>query len=110
VANEEMAEILISEWLKKWTPKFARRSAQKWSRIENLDRALIETIKYGGKIIKLPDANMKAKGNHNPTICAAALHNIFAAMKGLRIFERFGFDLPKSKAEAIPARVTNEYQ
>ena len=41
---------------------------------------------------------------------AAALHNIFAAMKGLRIFDRFGFDRPKSKTEAIPAKVTNDYQ
>ncbi len=27
-------------------------------------------------------------------IYAAALDNIFKAMKGLRIFERFGFNLP----------------
>lgn len=49
------------------------------------------------------------QGNVNPTIYAAALYNIFDGMKRLRLFERFGFNLPKSEYPQIPARVITDY-
>jgi hypothetical protein len=52
-------------------------------------------VKYGSKIFSEPDVNKKAKGGRNPKLYVSALHYIFLSMKGLRIFERFGFDLPK---------------
>jgi hypothetical protein len=37
------------------------------------------------------------------------MDNIYAAMQGLRIFERFGFSLPKgSKREKMPFKVIEE--
>ena len=39
----------------------------------------------------------KSKHKIEPKIYVDALHNIFLAMKGLRIFERFGFNLPKEE-------------
>jgi hypothetical protein len=40
----------------------------------------------------------------------AALNNIFNAMKGLRIFERFGFDLPQNDmTKIIPSCVVQDY-
>lgn len=97
VPNKEIADILIKEWLKKWTPKFASPKAQHSSLVYNKEKALIEVIKYGSKIFTEPDVNNKSNSIVNRTIHAAALNNIFSAMKGLRIFERFGFDLPKQE-------------
>jgi len=95
VPDQEIANILIREWLqcskKGWTgPK-----AQKKSKVHNNQLALIELVKYGSKIFTEPDVNKKANHNGQRKIYAAALDNIFAAMKGLRIFERFGFNLPE---------------
>ncbi len=43
-------------------------------------------------------------------VYAAALNNIFQAMKGLRIFDRFGFNLPPNvKPQRQPARVVYDY-
>ncbi len=96
VANKEMAELLIDEWLQKFTSKFATRKAQDYRRIYNIETALIETIKYGSKIFTEPDVNKEAENKGTAMIQAAALYNIFEAMKGLRIFDRFGFNLPKT--------------
>lgn len=95
VPDEETANILISEWLNIWTPKFALRAAQNKSKIKDCNTALIEIVKYGSKIFTEPDLKKKGKGKSSPLIYLAALDNIFNAMKGLRIFERFGFNLPK---------------
>ena len=71
---------------------------------------MIETIKYGSKIFTEPDVNKKAKSKNDNTIYSAALYNVFEAMKGLRIFERFGFDLPKEAVmHTSSAKVVNEY-
>ena len=72
--------------------------------------ALIETIKYGSKIFTEPDVNKKANSSNNGKIHAAAVYNIFDAMEGLRLFDRFGFDLPKGTAkERKGARVVTKY-
>ena len=109
VPTREIAEILIKEWLLKWTPKHAGRQCQDLRPIHNLETALIETIKYGSKIFTEPDVNKKSNtGNSN--IHALALYNIFDAMEGLRLFDRFGFDLPKnSNPQPKGARVVTDY-
>ena len=40
---------------------------------------------------------------------AAALENIFRAMRGLRIFERFGFNLPQKNKAITGARLVTGY-
>lgn len=95
VPNKEIADTLITEWLKIWTPKFTHRAGQHSTAIRDREKALIEIIKYGSKIFTEPDVNNKLRGKGNPKIHIAALDNIFRAMSGLRIFERFGFNLPK---------------
>ena len=97
VANKEIAEILMKDWLKLWTPKFALRQAQDMRKIFNAETGLIEIIKYGSKIFTEPD--MKKKGeNGSCQIYVSALDNILTAMKGKRIFERFGFNAEKKEA------------
>ena len=110
VANKEIALTIMTEWLMKWTVHYASGSSQHKRPIKNLERDLVETIKYGSKIFTEPDITKKVKGVGNRDIYAAALYNIFEAMKGLRIFERFGFDLPlESSKKATGARVAENY-
>ncbi len=98
VEDKEMAEILVKEWLALWKEKngivWSQPYCQKIKAVYNLDTALIEIIKYGSKIFTMPDVDKKAKMKTQPHIYASALDNILEAMKGLRIFERFGFNLP----------------
>jgi hypothetical protein len=94
VANSEMAEILITEWLKRSKRGWTSKKAQKKSKITNSELALIEIVKYGSKIFTEPDINKKVRLKGSSKVYALALSNIFNAMKGLRIFDRFGFNLP----------------
>lgn len=102
VPNKETAELLISEWMKTWTGKYTNRKAQDYFKIENNQSALIEIIKYGSKIFTEPDINKKSKLKIPPHIYVSALDNILAEMKGHRIFDRFGFNLPKNKTTIEP--------
>ncbi|MFN3405632.1 MAG: protein rep [Cytophagaceae bacterium] len=96
VANKEIAETLIDEWLQIWTKKFTSRLAQHKRKVEDRERDLIEIVKYGSKIFTEPDVNKKSKQKGSRNIHVSALDNIFEAMKGCRIFERFGFNLPET--------------
>ena len=109
VESKEIAGTLIKEWLAIWTTKYTTRPAQDYRPITNLENALIETIKYGSKIFTEPDVNNKSNSSINSNIHSAALFTIFDAMKGLRIFERFGFDLPLSAKKTKGARVVTNY-
>jgi hypothetical protein len=78
--------------------------------INNNETALIELIKYGSKIFTESDLNQKIKSGRTFKVYVAALNNIFTAMQGLRIFERFGFNLPKQSKERIGATVVKDYE
>lgn len=111
VASKEIAHAFINEWLQLWTGKFASKHGQDMRPIVNLETGLIEIIKYGSKIFTEPDVNNKSKKGAERDLYLAALYNIFDAMQGLRIFDRFGFDLPQDQ-EATPkgARVVTEFE
>lgn len=82
---------------------------QKAIHVTNNEKTLIEIVKYGSKIFTEPGVNKKAE-NCNRNIYPAALNNIFVAMKGLRIFERFGFDLPKEDSiEKISPSIVKDF-
>jgi hypothetical protein len=53
----------------------------------------------------------RRKSKKGPAIIAAALDNIYGAMKGLRLINRFGFNLPKGSGnnEKI-SQLVEEYQ
>lgn len=111
VSNKQTAEILIDEWLKKWTPKFTNIKGQHNRPVQSLDHDLIEIIKYGSKIFTEPDITKKSQQDIDRSIYAAALNNIFNAMQGIRIFDRFGFNLPKTDPKEIKAaKVTTDFQ
>lgn len=102
VANEEMAETLKKDWLQKWKKGSTDPRAQKIEKIYNSTTGLIEVIKYNSKIFTEPDPNNKSKGVKKD-IYIAALQTIFDAMKGKRIFDKFGFDTDTT------SKTENEY-
>ena len=118
VPNRETAKLLKTEWIKQWQPKdkneyrykFTTPKAQDIRAVYNLENALIETIKYGSKIFTEPDINKKSKQNIPPQIYAHALDNILVAMKGKRIFERFGFNLPDQKKQFDSTKLVKDFE
>ena len=66
-------------------------------------------MKYGSKIFTEPDLNRK-KTNGKKAMHVSALDNIFNAMKGLRIFERFGFNLPAAAVREKTVSIVKEYE
>lgn len=100
VYDRETADIIVREWLRMCPRHLANKKCQHISRVYNPETTLIEVVKYGSKIFTEPYVNAKAGQKTDCEIYAAALDNIFKAMKGFRIFERFGFNLPKSQKES----------
>jgi len=78
--------------------------------VTSLEHVLIETIKYGSKIFTEPDLNKKSKQLIKPLIYAYALDNILVAMKGIRIFERFGFNLPKQPTRKNTSKLIENFE
>lgn len=109
VPNEEIALILRSEWLNKWTPKHAEHWCQDIRKVESLERDLIETIKYGTKVFTDPEPNNKSRKKTTRYVYAKAYYNIIKAMKGHRLFGSFGFKLPPSTITDILAKETTDY-
>ena len=105
VPNKETAILLRNEWMLQWRPqdvsvyryKFTSPKAQHIKRIDDLEHTLVETIKYGSKIFTEPDLKKKSQLPKDRMIYAKALHYIFQAMKGKRLFDRFGFNLPRKE-------------
>lgn len=75
-----------------------------------METALIETIKYGSKIFTEPDLKKKSKLKTPPRIYARALDNILVAMKGKRIFERFGFNLLEQPEQTNSTKVVVDFE
>ena len=112
VASKKIAELLKKEWLLQWKHDeklFTSSKAQHIRKVESLEHDLIETIKYGSKIFTEPDLNKKKEHKIPPKIYAYALDNIFVAMKGIRIFERFGFDLKKTQKTTTQHKFISDY-
>jgi len=118
VPSREIAVLLVKEWLIQWRPKdksiyrykFTDPVAQKISKVTSLEHSLIETIKYGSKIFTEPDLKKKSKQSIPPMIYAYALDNILVAMKGKRIFERFGFNLPQQPTKKSTNKLVTDYE
>jgi plasmid rolling circle replication initiator protein Rep len=109
VPNKEVADLLISEWCKLWTPKFANPGAQKAKKVWDKENALIEIVKYSTKIFTDPNMAKKGKVTAPPYIYLSALDTIVAALQGHRIFDRFGFNLPKKNKPTRKQTVLTDY-
>jgi len=106
VPSKEIADILIMEWQKKWTDKFTSPFAQHKRPVKHIEKDLVETIKYGTKIFT--DFDARKKGRMPKRIYLHAIYNIYKAMKPYRLFERFGFNLPKQEKNGIKTVIPAE--
>lgn len=95
VPSWEIAILLKREWMKIWTNKFTNGWGQDIRKIENNLEGIIEAVKYGSKIFTEPDPNKKRE-KVSRYVYISALYNILRSMRGIRLFDRFGFNLPKS--------------
>ncbi len=109
VQTKKMAEVLVCEWLKKWTRVYTSPKAQLIIPINDREQTLIEIIKYGTKIFTEPDPNNRS-GKNDCAIYTAALYNILLNMKGIRLFDRFGFNLPKEVYPKTNKESVSEYE
>jgi hypothetical protein len=66
------------------------KSGQYTRRVKNLEKDLIEVVKYSTKVFTDRTMAKKNKLPENQVIYAKALHNIVIALKDHRVFERFG--------------------
>ena len=106
-----MAEVIKMEWLDRSKKGYTEHWCQKIIPITNLETGLIEIIKYGSKIFTEPDLKKRAKQTETVHVYLKALDTILTAMKGKRIFDRFGFNLPKAiNPERLPATLLLNYQ
>ncbi len=105
VPDKRTAEVIIDTWLKIATPAFAIRRAQDMRKVYDLEKGLIEIIKYSSKIFTEPDAKKVPS-----MIYLAALDNILSVMKGKRVFERFGFNAEKKEKPVKVQKAVQEYQ
>lgn len=113
VPNRQTAILLRQEWRKQWNRKgkfHCDIRGQKVIEIKDLEYHLIETIKYGTKVFTEPDPNNKKRVKKDMKIYARAMDNINAAMKGKRIFDRFGFNLPQQEEKEANVRTVENYK
>lgn len=112
VPDKQTANILMTEWLKAFGVFKASGSGQDKKLITDMEFQLVELIKYGSKIFTEPDVKRKSKARKGDRdIYVKALYNIFDVMWGKRLFDRFGFNLPKSqKPEAVPYKIVTDYE
>ena len=106
VAEREMAEIIVDEWLSRFNERHAASWCQKIIKVDSIEKNLIEIIKYGSKIFTEVDLHKKANSKTTPYVYVSALDNILTAMSGHRIFERFGFNLPAAQRTSFKQNIT----
>lgn len=110
VKDKWMAEVIKKEWLKRSKNGSAVHWCQKIIPVKNLETGLIEIIKYGSKIFTEVDLKNKEKQTDTAYIYLKALDTILTAMKGERIFDRFGFNAPKKiNPKFTPAKLLSFY-
>lgn len=104
--NKQIAIALQSEWMKEgrklWGNKAISQAGQDCKRAKggNVEKAMVEAIKYSTKIFTEIDPAQKQKGKKGQRkIYIDAYDNIIAALAGRRIFDRFGFNGPKQMPE-----------
>lgn len=110
LASEEIGDLIREDWINKWGRKYVNPDAQVIKRVYNKKGMLVELIKYCGKIFKEVKPEIQGSEKVSQKVYVAALDNIFTAFKGLRLFDRFGFNLPQQKQPTDDAFETRDYK
>jgi hypothetical protein len=108
VPSFKITKILLAEWLQTWGKKLATPGAQYYRKVKDREKDLVEIIKYEAKIITEPALDRNTGKQSQATIYARALDNIYAAMKGCRLIDRFGFDCPKRPKKKVEEHLVQD--
>ncbi|MEP6465848.1 MAG: protein rep [Parafilimonas sp.] len=111
--DKNTADLILQEWMQLWNrkqKKWTHEDAQYVRPVKSSEKDLVEVIKYGAKIFSDPEGRKRPPKGSKRMIYALALDNIYCAMKGLRLFERFGFNVPAIKKNSLPSRVVTDYE
>jgi hypothetical protein len=95
VPNRKIAKILIKEWVSIMPKKLVNIKGQEKQKINKYDGGLVKCMLYLVKIFPEPDIMKMINEGDSQHYYVAALHNILSVMSRHRIFNRFGFQLPK---------------
>ena len=96
VPNSEIAMKIKRNWVESFDSRLVLNSNQKATKINNNVKCLIEVFKYGCKIFTDPEMKKRNQRSKPPIIYAAALHQIYKALKPYDVTTKFGFKLPKT--------------
>jgi hypothetical protein len=116
IPTKQIGRILQNEWRQRWEWNkrcthgyqryiYASYKGQKLLPIKNELKSLMEVVKYGSKIFTEFDPQSKRKQPRK--IYVKALYNILYAFDGIRLFERFGFNLPRCESNSQTKFVSN---
>ncbi|WP_299600266.1 protein rep [uncultured Aquimarina sp.] len=116
--NRQTALYIKQEWKKEWNKNGEYNAAEKGqdvSKIRNVEKGLIEVIKYGAKMLSDPDPNKKrrrTRGDLNGlSIYAKGLHVIYKAFEHRQLFKSFGFKLKDMEIEnSTTAQSVGDYE
>lgn len=90
VKGKEMSNLLLADWLEATKGRGTLRKAQDVRKADF--GSSMELFKYMTKIVSTSQSGKKL-------VYAKALIHIFSSLQGVRTFDRFGFNLPKSEAD-----------
>jgi len=115
VPSFEITKIIFDEWLMEgvriFGETFVNRYAQSYKLVWSRKKKMVELIKYNTKIFTDPDVKkFRGDGKRSPMIYAAAIHTILKAMENRRVFDRFGFNLPKATKARRTKMLTEGYK
>jgi hypothetical protein len=113
VPSKEVADLLKAEWMKQWRSDkkiFVYHGAQYIRKVGELESDLVETIKYGSKVFTSHDHVLNSYVRQPPVIYAKAFYNILKAMKGHKLFNRFGFNLPTQIKPKAKYQILSDYK
>jgi hypothetical protein len=111
IPNKWTSEIILSEWLAFWPKGQTNEKAQHSRPVKDKEKDLIKIIKYSTKVFTEPDSKRGRRKRGEHKVFAAALFHIIKSTKGLRIFDRFGFNLPKkARVSKPPERKIQDYE
>jgi hypothetical protein len=110
VNSEAAANLLMEEWLKQWPSKYVFKGGQHMRPVTDIEKDLIEVIKYSTKVFTEPDGKEANKKSKIPRkIYIAAMHEINKAFHNKKLIRKFGFTMPKETKQMPPTRTTRNY-
>lgn len=107
VPDKKTAVILVKEWMK-ICGKLAGPKSQKIRPVENLEKDLIEVIKYGTKIFTDPSMTKGKKKLTDYKIYVSALENILYSFGNTRRHGHFGFTIGKRQKSKESVEIQTE--